>query len=414
VTASAAPSVDDNAVPEDFVAEARAFLDAHAARLPDSSCLLWGEGPDVLGGERAQDEDAERAGYAAAQAFRRAEFDAGFGWLAGPKQYGGRELPLAAERVYRSLKEEYDVPRPDPYTISLGMVAPAILRHATQEVRDLYLRGLYRGDLLGCQMFSEPGAGSDLAALSTRAVRDGDEWVLNGQKVWTSLAHLADVGEVLCRTDASGSKHAGMTAFVLDMKAPGVDVRPLKQANGGHVFNEVFLTDVRVPDSHRLGEVDRGWEVAISTLMGERALGVGRDLFGVQEALRRLVQAAKELGEPGDELLRQKVAACWVEARVIQLNGMISEDRWRRGYPPGPAESITKISNTEALRRIGEVATELVGPRMAADTGAWGTAAWGEFVVGTAGSRIAAGTDEIMRNILAERVLGLPKDPPVR
>jgi acyl-CoA dehydrogenase len=391
---------------EQFTLEARAFLDANATRLPDPESAKWGVGPDSLGGERAEDE---QEWYAAAQAWRRKEFDAGFGWLAGPKEYGGRELPVAAERVYRALKDEYDLPRPDAFAISLGMVAPAILRHGTELVRDRYLSRLHRGDLLGCQMFSEPGAGSDLAAVSTRAVRDGDEWVLNGQKVWTSLAHLADIGEVLCRTDGSGSKHSGLTAFVLDMRAPGVEVRPLKQLTGGHAFNEVFLTDVRVPDDHRLGEVDRGWEVAISTLMGERALGVGRDLFGVQAAVRRLVQAAKELGDPQDEAMRQRVAQCYVEARVIQLNGMLSEERWRRGDPPGPVESITKISNTEALRLIGETATELLGPAMVVDTGEWGTYAWGDRVLQTAGSRIAAGTDEIMRNILAERVLGLPK-----
>jgi alkylation response protein AidB-like acyl-CoA dehydrogenase len=392
-----------------FLDEARAFLDTHAARLPDLSSSSWGEGSDALGGEPVESPDAELAEYRAAQDWRRTEFDAGFGWLAGPKEYGGRDLPVSAERVYRTLKDEYDLPR-DPFSISLGMVAPAILRHGTQQVRDAYLRGLHRGDLLGCQMFSEPGAGSDLASLSTRAVRDGDDWLLNGQKVWTSLAHLADIGEVLCRTDPTAPKHAGLTAFVLDMRAPGVEVRPLTQMNGGHSFNEVFLTDVRVPDSHRLGDVGRGWEVAISTLTGERALGVGRDLFGVQEATRRLVQAAKELGDPDDQLLRQRVAACWVEARVIQLNGMLAEDRWRRGSPPGPVESITKISNTEAMRRIGAVATELVGDAMVADTDAWGTTAWADYVMHTAGCRIAAGTDEIMRNILAERVLGLPKD----
>lgn len=397
-------------VASDLVAEARAFLDARATRLPDPETVGWGEGPDGLGGEGAAGADAERAWYESARAWRRTEYDAGFGWLTGPKEYGGRELPVAAERVYRALKDGYDLPRPDPFAISLGMVAPAILRHGTPVARERYLRGLHRGDLLGCQMFSEPGAGSDLASVSTRAVRDGDEWVLNGQKVWTSLAHLADIGEVLCRSDSSGSKHAGLTAFVLDMHAPGVEVRPLKQMTGGHAFNEVFLTDVRVPDDHRLGEVDGGWDVAISTLMGERALGVGRDLFGVQAAVRRLVQATKELADPEDDALRQRVARCYVEARVIELNGMLSEERWRQGFAPGPVESITKISNTEALRLIGEVAGELLGPSMVVDTGAWGTSTWGDLVLQTAGSRIAAGTDEVMRNILAERVLGLPKD----
>ena len=157
------------------------------------------------------------------------------------------------------------------------MVAPTILAHATEEVKHRYLRAMHRGDMVGCQLFSEPGAGSDLAGLQTRAVRDGDEWVVNGQKVWTSFAHLADIGEIICRTDADLPKHQGLTGFLVDMHAPGVEVRPLRQMTGGASFNEVFLTDVRIPDSHRLGDVNQGWAVALTTLMNERAaIGGGR------------------------------------------------------------------------------------------------------------------------------------------
>src|SRR5690606_7791270 len=173
----------------------------------------------------------------------------------------------AYERVYNSLEAQYRTPDMGVFAISLGMVAPTILAHGIQEVRDLYLRGLYRGDLVACQLFSEPGAGSDLAGVQTRAERDGDEWVLNGQKVWTSNAQHADIGEIICRTDPEQPKHRGLTGFVVDMKAPGVEVRPLRQMTGGASFNEVFFEDVRVPDTHRLGEVNQGWTVALTTLM---------------------------------------------------------------------------------------------------------------------------------------------------
>ena len=218
-----------------------------------------------------KDRAEELLDVQAACDFRRKRFDAGLGWITGPKEFGGRELPGAYERAYNQLEAKYQTPNMGVFTIGLGMVAPTILAHASDRAKDLYLEKLYRGDLVGCQLFSEPGAGSDLASLQTRAVRDGDEWIITGQKVWTSGAHYSDIGEIIARTDPDLPKHKGLTGFIVDMKAPGVEIRPLKQMTGGANFNEVFFTEVRVPDDHRLGDVNNGWNVALTTLMNERA-----------------------------------------------------------------------------------------------------------------------------------------------
>jgi alkylation response protein AidB-like acyl-CoA dehydrogenase len=295
--------------------------------------------------------------------------------------------------------------------ISLGMVAPTLLVHGTEPVKEAYLRKLYRGELIGCQLFSEPGAGSDLAAVSTRAVRDGDEWVVNGQKVWTSGAHYADIGELLCRSNPGAPKHEGLTAFVVDMRAPGVEVRPLRTMTGGAPFNEVFFNDVRIPDSHRLGDVDGGWRVAITTLMGERALGATPGVFGIEQALEMLLLLVKHLGVDGDQVVRQAVATAYSGVKTVEYNGLRTDAKRRSGAPPGPEASIFKLSNTEVGRKIAAAAELALGARLVADTGEWGTYSWARYVLNVPGSRIAAGTDEVMRNILGERVLGLPKEP---
>src|SRR5438270_285752 len=221
---------------------------------------------------------------------------------------GGRELSASYERVYSSIEAGYATPSQSPFGIGLGMVAPTILAHATDTAKNLYLRALYRGEIVGCQLFSEPGAGSDLAGLQTKAVRDGDEWIVNGQKVWTSGAQYSDIGEIICRTDPDLPKHKGLTGFIVDMKAPGVEVRPLRQMTGGASFNEVFFTDVRVPDDHRLGDVNQGWTVALTTLMNERASigggGGGLGSFGGE----RLIGLMRYLGKDKDALVRQAFA----------------------------------------------------------------------------------------------------------
>jgi acyl-CoA dehydrogenase len=291
------------------------------------------------------------------------------------------------------------------------MVAPTIVAHATDEVRDRYVRRLYRGELIGCQLFSEPGAGSDLASVSTSAVRDGDDWIVEGQKVWTSGAHYTDIGEILCRSDPDAPKHGGLTAFVVDMKAPGVEVRPLRMMTGGAEFNEVFFDGVRIPDSHRLGPAGEGWRTAITTLMSERSLGAGRDVFGVERAMEMLRLSIVHGGVAADPIVRQRFAEVYAMAKTIEFNGLRADERRKAGMPPGPLESIFKLANTNTLTALSALASHVIGAPMTADTGEWGTYAWADFVVSTPGTRIAAGTDEIMRNILGERVLGLPKEP---
>jgi acyl-CoA dehydrogenase len=398
---------------EAFTAEVTDFLDARVPRREtEEKPFVWGEGDDdvSLFEEVAPEVEAER--LTEAKAWRAARFDAGLGWISGPAAYGGRELPGAYERIYASLESKYRVPAQSFFGIGLGMVAPTILAHATDEVRAAYLAGMYRGDIVGCQLFSEPGAGSDLASIQARADRDGDEWILNGQKVWTSGAHYADIGEIICRTDADLPKHKGLTGFVVDMRAPGVEVRPLRQMTGGASFNEVFFTDVRVPDSHRLGDVNQGWTVALTTLMNERAsIGAGSGAGTGLADVSRLAELCRHFGIDGDPLVRQRLMEVYIGFQVSRLTNQRALARIKRGELPGPEMSIAKLSLTNNLWRAATFATDVLGPRAVADAGEWGTFAWQKLLCGVPGMKVAGGTDEIMKNIIGERVLGLPKDP---
>ncbi|HZA88199.1 MAG TPA: acyl-CoA dehydrogenase family protein, partial [Acidimicrobiales bacterium] len=280
-------------------------------------------------------------------------------------------------------------------------------------IKARYLPALHRADLVACQLFSEPGAGSDLAGLQTRAERDGDEWIVTGQKVWTSGAHYSDIGEVICRTDADLPKHQGLTGFVVDMHAPGVDVRPLRQMTGGASFNEVFFNEVRVPDDHRLGDVNQGWSVALTTLMNERAsIGAGSAGGGTGLAdATRLAQMLRHFGLADDAVLRDELMRLYTGFRVAKLTNQRALDKIRSGQLPGPEMSIAKLALTQNLTGTGEFVAKVLGPRITADTGEWGTFAWAKLLCGTPGMRIAGGTDEVLRNIVGERVLGLPKEP---
>jgi acyl-CoA dehydrogenase len=290
------------------------------------------------------------------------------------------------------------------------MIAPTILAHGTDMVKERYLRAMHRGDIVACQLFSEPVAGSDLASLQSRAERDGDEWVLNGQKVWTSGAHYSDIGEIICRTDPDLPKHKGLTGFIVDMRTPGVEVRPLRQMTGGAAFNEVFFSDVRVPDDHRLGDVNQGWTVALTTLMSERA-AIGASEVRSPALLARLIATVRHFGLDQDPLIRQALADAVIRVRVAALNNQRATDKIRAGQVPGPELSIAKLSLTNNMLRIGELVGRILGPRLTADTGEWGTFSWARYITGVPGLRVAGGTDEVMKNIVGERVLGLPKDP---
>ena len=394
----------------DFREEALSFLEQNATpKVAEKTG--WGEGTDNVSLFAEKTREQELAEVEEAKAWRQRVFDAGFGWIQGPSQYGGRELPASHERVWNSTAADFDTPSMSPFGIGLGMVAPTILAHGTDKAKDLYLRALYRGEMVACQLFSEPGAGSDLAGLQTRAVRDGDEWMINGNKVFTSGANQADYVWLACRTDPDAPKHKGLTGFVIDMHAPGVEVRPLRQMTGGASFNEVFFNEVRVPDDHRLGDVNQGWTVALTTLMNERASigggGAGVGSFGGE----RLVGLIRYLGKDKDALVRQEYANLYVHEQVARMTNLRAMEKIKAGQLPGPEMSIAKLALTRNMQRTAEFVAHLLGPRLTADSGEWGTFAWSEFVLGIPGMRIAGGTDEVMKNIVGERVLGLPKDP---
>ncbi|MDQ1438866.1 MAG: hypothetical protein QOK43_2495 [Acidimicrobiaceae bacterium] len=406
-------TITSDAITEDqFRAEAESFLASHAKPRGEER-VAWGQGSDNVGLFAEKTPEQEQAEVAEAKAWRRQVFDAGFGWITGPTEYGGRGLPGAYERIWQSLESRYDVPSQAPFGIGLGMVAPTILAHATEPVKQRYLTPLWRGEIVACQLFSEPGAGSDLAGLQTAAVRDGDEWVVTGQKVWTSGAQFSDIGEIICRTDPDLPKHKGLTGFVVDMHAPGVEVRPLRQMTGGASFNEVFFNEVRVPDDHRLGDVNQGWTVALTTLMNERAaIGGGGAASGASiMGTARLLELVRHMGRADDALVRQQLADVYINGTVARYTNQRAMAKIQAGQLPGPEMSIAKLALTRNMQRVAQLVASVLGPKLVADGGEWGTYAWAEFVLGVPGMRVAGGTDEVMKNIIGERVLGLPKEP---
>ncbi|MDP4691929.1 MAG: acyl-CoA dehydrogenase family protein [Ilumatobacteraceae bacterium] len=393
---------------DEFTTAARAFLDANAERREAEKTFVWGEGSDKVNVFEERTREQELVLLEEAKEWRRKKFDAGFGWVGGPAEYGGSALPAAYDRAFARIEGDYKIPNQGFFSIGLGMVAPTILAHASTLAKDAYLTKMWRADIVGCQLFSEPGAGSDLASLQTKAERDGDEWVITGQKVWTSGAHFSDIGEIICRTDADLPKHKGLTGFIVDMKAPGVEIRPLRQMTGGASFNEVFFTEVRVRDDHRLGDVNNGWNVALTTLMNERAaIGGGG---GGDSVLTRVFGMVRHYGLDKDLIVRNKLADLVIRYRVASYNNQRALDKIRSGQTPGPEMSIAKMALTDNQLRLCAFLSEVLGPRLQADTGEWGTYAWNQLVLGTPGLRIAGGSDEVMRNIVGERVLGLPKD----
>jgi acyl-CoA dehydrogenase len=389
-----------------FVAEATAWLETNAQRRPRADEFTWGEGEDGLG--LMGGGDGGRELLAEARAWRAKVFDAGFGWLGGPEEYGGGGRNPELDRIYRQLEAEFDVPDQGAWGVAWEMVGPAVLVHGSDALKQRFLRPIYRGELLCSQLLSEPEAGSDLAGLRTRAVRDGDEWVVNGQKVWSSYAHLADLGQLMARTDPDVPKHQGLTMFLLPMDTPGVDARPLRQMNGNAEFNEVFLTDVRVPDRNRVGDAGNGWRAVLTTLMSERA-AVGSGKSTSVDASTVLVELARHLERTSDPLVRQQLAEVVTHHHLLEWLTARAEAAVAAGRERGAEGSIVKLVSSRQNRRIAGVAAELLGPALTADTGEWGTFSWADYLCSTPGLRIAGGTDEIQHNILGERVLGLPR-----
>ena len=345
--------------------------------------------------------------------FLGAQFDAGLAWVHFPQGRGGLGLARGRQLEVDALLDAAGAPRPDVgrNSIGLGMAAPTILAFGTQELQERYLRPLFACEEIWCQLFSEPGAGSDLAGVATRAVPDGDEWVVDGQKVWTSGAHYSDFGIVLVRTNPDVPKHKGLTMFWLDLRSAGVEIRPIHQMSGGSNFNEVYFTDVRIPDAQRLGKVDDGWRVALVTLMNERLAVGGGGGAGPKEILK----LARDLdaGEGTllqDKAFRQKLADWYVQAEGLRNTRMRTITALSRGQTPGPESSIGKIIAANQLQDIGNSAVEAEDQFGIINDAAVSPmrALFQSAVMNAPGLRIAGGTDEILKNIIAERVLGLP------
>ncbi len=378
-----------------FRAEARAWLDANAERP-----LRPGE-TRPLASEARTPEDVRRA-----QAWQACKFDAGWACLGWPVEYGGRGASAIQNVIWGQEEARYLTP-PSLFVIGQGMLGPTLLRHGTEAQKRRYLRPMARGDEIWCQLFSEPAAGSDLAGLRTSAVRDGDHWVVNGQKIWTSGAHYSRFGMIVTRTDPSVPKHAGITYFIVDMRSPGIEIRPIRQINGASGFNEVFFSEVRIPDENRVGEVNDGWRGALTTLMNERAaLGGGAAAGPSFRDLLRLAHEVELDGRPAieDAGVRERLARFYVRQRGLEYT------RWRtltalsRGATPGPESSLGKLVGAALRQERAGFAMELLGPAGSLP------GPWQESFLAAPGARLAGGTDEILRNIIAERILRLPPE----
>lgn len=349
----------------------------------------------------------------AAKAYQKAKAENGFAGITWPKEQGGQGLAPIFSVIFGQEEAKFDAPA-GPFTIGLGMCVPTVIAFATDAQKERHVGPALRGEEIWCQLFSEPSAGSDVAGLKTKAVRDGDDWVINGQKVWTSGAHYSDWGIVLVRTNADKAKHKGLSMFFIDMKSPGIDVRPIHQMSGGSNFNEVYFTDVRVPNSQMLGGEGNGWSVALVTLMNERlAVGgsPGPDYKEIFEWAKTMPgQDGGTLAE--DQSFRQKVADWFVRAEGYKLAKFRTMTALSKGQTPGPESSIGKIITANQLQDITHNAMEAMD-HFGIITDAAYAPSEGVFQqshMWAAGLRIAGGTDEILKNIIAERILGLPGD----
>ena len=394
-----------------FRAECVDFFEASYPRRSNMSLAAGSEdlAPIVLFHET--DHELEREQVAAARVYRGKLHQAGLSWISGPVAYGGRGLSSRYEQIFLETSAQFDVPDQTCFGVGLTMVAPTLLAHGEEAVKQRFVSELISGGKIACQLFSEPGAGSDLAGMSTRAVRseDGKSWRITGQKVWTSGAQFSDVGEIICRSDPDASKHEGLTAFMVDMHAPGVEVRPLRQMTGGASFNEVFLDNVLVSDVDRIGPEGKGWPVALTTLMHERkAIGAG----GVQDALsglrRRMTALLRNAGLSDDPELRQELMKVHTGFRVAQITSQRAIQSLKSGGS-GNELSTAKLALANNLTRLSQFVSNVLGPHLAA-TQSRDDYVWAKFVCSTPSVRIFGGTDEIIRNIIAERVLGLPRE----
>jgi acyl-CoA dehydrogenase len=393
--------VDFDDTPEEaaFRAEARAWLEAHA---PAKG------GPDDWSTGFLNRTIDPKEFQASARTWQQLLVDEGWAGITWPKRYGGRGGSAMQSTIWGQEVGRFGV-APNTFAIGIAMVGPTIMRHGTDEQKDRFLRPMLRGEEIWCQLFSEPDAGSDLANISTRAVRDGDEWVVSGQKVWTSGGDEADWGILLARTDPDVPKHRGITYFLVDMTTPGFDIRPLKQMTGSEHFSEVFIDEVRIPHANILGDLNGGWACAITTLSNERGLIAGANRSSDSVAL---IELAQKRGRSGDPVLRQALVDCWIRQQIQRYHGFRLQTALSKGVPPGPETSVMKLFAAEYLRRLGNAAEAMLGAEgMLLDESSPAGTEWQDRFLYAPSIRIAGGSNEVQRNIMAERVLGLPGEP---
>jgi alkylation response protein AidB-like acyl-CoA dehydrogenase len=403
-----------------FIEQARTWL-SHNASLRDGHA---GEQRRVRGGDDSGDDfsvavfhnlsvDEEQQVLDDLVAWNARKQEFGYHAVDWPVEFGGLGLTKAHAAAFGRLERDYELPAShELFAVTKQLIAPTVAHYGTAEQKARFIKPLLAAEILCCQLFSEPGAGSDLAGLSCRAVRDGAGWIVNGQKVWSSGAQFADWGLLLARSDPDVVKHSGMTAFMLSLDHPGVEVRPIKQMSGGSSFNEVFISEAEIPDDLRLGREGDGWKVALTTLDYERDHAANESTTVLGGTWEHLLDTARMVGVTGDPPIREAMMRMYVHRRVEHLLNRRAADLARSGQPT-PAGSLGRIFWTQGMTMMSDVISRVLGPRLVADTGERGTYEWGEHVLGAPGYRIAGGSDEIQRNVIGERVLGLPREPRV-
>ena len=367
--------------------------------------------PPLYQARRGEGGQGVQAYYDYLRQWQRTMFDGGWAGIAWPKEFGGRGANPIQQAIFSAELTRANAPE-RVGVLGEGLVGPTIMAAGTEAQKKRFLSRILAGDDIWCQGFSEPNAGSDVASLTTRAVRDGDHYVVNGQKIWTSVAHFADWCLILARTDPRVAKHKGITALLVDMKSPGVNVRPLKQMTGDSGFNEVFFSDVRVPVENQLGKENDGWRVAITVLMNERA-NLGLTIYvNMKRSLDALIVSARSIKRNGraladDPINRQKIAQLYLELEVFRLNSERALSKQNKNDVPGPEGSISKLYWSELNQKLARTSSEILGD--VAQLEGFDDGRWRFAYLRSRGSTIEAGTSEIQRNIIAQRVLGLPK-----
>lgn len=350
------------------------------------------------------------------RAWQRKLYEAGWAAVSWPKEYGGRSATLMQQAIFWQEMARVNAP-PMANALGLGLIGPTIIAYGTDAQKKRYIPKILSAEEIWCQGFSEPNAGSDLASLQTEARLDGTYYIVNGQKVWTSYGWVGDWCELVVRTDATAAKHKGLSVLLVDMKSPGVEVRPLRQMTGESEFNEIFFRDVRVPVENLLGKVNDGWNVAVSTLMHERGAYGARLVLSFKSNINRLIELARTVGRNGraasqDPVIRQKLAQCFAEVEIMRVNQLRAFSRIAATGAPGPEGSIQKLFWSELNQRIQQLAQEMLGPYghlLAGDAHAVDKGLWSYGYLRSRGNTIEAGTSEVQRNIIGHFVLGLPR-----